>query len=117
MSDVRCVWQKSHETVILIHKRTERFLKREQGLVWQIRRSSSSISFNIAEGCGRHTKKDQAHFLQIAFGSASETQCQLLLFRDLDFLEKEEAESLISDIVAIKKMLTKLIAYKRNGLK
>jgi four helix bundle protein len=48
-------------------------------LTSQIRRSASSIPANIAEGCGRDGEKEFARFLQIAFGSASETDYHLLL--------------------------------------
>jgi four helix bundle protein len=66
------VWQKSHELTLLIYRSTKNFPKEElYGLTSQIRRSSSSIPTNIAEGCGRQTNAEFSRFLQIAFGSAA----------------------------------------------
>jgi four helix bundle protein len=65
------VWEKSHELTLLIYKRTISFPKEEiYGITSQIRRASSSIPANIAEGCGRYSKEDVARFFQIALGSA-----------------------------------------------
>lgn len=67
------VWEKSHELTLLVYKVTSDFPRSEiYGLISQIRRSSSSIPTNIAEGCGRTTQSQMAHFLNIALGSASE---------------------------------------------
>ena len=52
------VWQQSIEFCVLIYKNTDNFPKSEQfGLTNQLRRASSSISANIAEGFGRRSKK------------------------------------------------------------
>jgi four helix bundle protein len=63
------------------------------GLTSQVRRSAASIGANIAEGCGRRTDGELARFLQIARGSASETEYHRLLARDLRFLSQSEYES------------------------
>ena len=84
------VWEKSHQLALAIYKATKEFPKEElYGLTSQIRRSSMSIPTNIAEGCGRNTDADFARFLQMAMGSASETEYQLILARDLEFLPKD----------------------------
>ena len=58
-------WQKSHQLALEIHKVSQSFSKEELfGLTSQIRRAASSIPTNIAEGCGRNSNKDFAHFLQ-----------------------------------------------------
>jgi len=77
------------------------------GLTSQIRRAVSSIPTNIAEGCGRETNKDFAHFLQIAIGSAMETEYQLLLAHDLEYINKEEYECLSNETVIVRKMIVK----------
>ena len=83
------VWEKAHQLALQVYKTTVNFPREElYGLTSQIRRSSMSIPTNIAEGCGRHTDAEFARFLQIAMGSASETEYQLLLARDLEFLPK-----------------------------
>ena len=74
------VWDKSHELALSIYRATKDFPKEElYGLTSQIRRASMSIPTNIAEGCGRNTDADFARFLQMAMGSASETEYHLLL--------------------------------------
>ena len=68
-----------------------------------------SIPFNIAEGCGRRSDTEFAHFLNIAAGSASEVEEELLLAYDLEFLEKESYLPLDKEVKEIKAMLSKLI--------
>ena len=104
------VWEKSHQLALAIYKATKQFSKEElYGLTSQIRRSSMSIPTNIAEGCGRNTDKEFARFLQIAMGSASETEYQLILARDLEFLTKDEHEKLHSEVEEVKRMLASLL--------
>ena len=57
------VWQKSHQLVLEIYKITNNFPKEELfALTSQMKRSSSSIPTNIAEGCGRSSDKDFCRF-------------------------------------------------------
>ncbi|NBL65430.1 four helix bundle protein [Flavobacterium sp. NST-5] len=105
------VWQKSHQLTLDVYKIVINFPKEEQfGLTSQMKRSSSSIPTNIAEGCGRNSDKDFARFLIIAFGSANELEYQFILSRDLNFLNLETAEKLLFQIEEIKKMLNSLIS-------
>ena len=69
------------------------------GLTSQIRRSTVSISSNIAEGAGRKSKKEFAKFLGIAYGSACELETQLLISMNLKFLKTNEFEVLFEDII------------------
>ena len=73
----------------------------------QIRRAASSVPTNIAEGCGRASNKDFAHFLQIAIGSASEVEYELLLAHDLEYINDEAFNKLTSETIAIRKMIIK----------
>ena len=67
------VWQLAHELTLDVYRITKSFPKDEQyGLTSQLRRCSSSIAANIAEGCGRGSDSEFARFLQIAMGSACE---------------------------------------------
>ncbi len=69
------VWEESHDLTLKIYQITKTFPKEELfALTNQMRRSSASIPTNIAEGCGRETNKDYAHFLQIALGSSFELE-------------------------------------------
>ena len=104
------VWQKSHDLTVLIYKETKAFPKEELFvLTSQIRRASSSIGANIAGGCGRDSVGDLSRFLQIAFGSANELDCHLLLARDLDLIEKRNYDHMYEKLLGIKKMLGSLI--------
>lgn len=104
------VWQKSHQLTLDIYKTTVSFPKDEIfGLISQMKRSSSSIPTNIAEGCGRNSDKDFCRFLYIAFGSANELEYQILLSIDLSFINNENGQKLLSQIEEVKKMLNGLI--------
>lgn len=105
------VWQKSHQLTLDVYKDLKDFPKDEIfGLISQMKRSSSSIPTNIAEGCGRNTDKDFARFLIIAFGSANELEYQFILSKDLKFIDLETSEKLLFQIEEIKKMLNSLIS-------
>ena len=108
------VWEKAHQLALAIYKATKEFPKEElYGLTSQIRRASMSIPTNIAEGCGRNTDAEFARFLQIAMGSASETEYQLLLSHDLGFLNKEQYDLLNTDVTEVKRMLASLLKTLR----
>ena len=79
------------------------------GLVSQTRRSGTSVPTNIAEGCGRGSDADLRRFLQIAMGSASELEYQLLLTRDLAYLNESDYERLANQVVEVKRMLASFI--------
>jgi len=108
------VWEKSHQLALAVYKATKEFPKEElYGLTSQIRRASMSIPTNIAEGCGRHTDADFARFLQMAMGSASETEYQLILAHDLDFLSNNSYEQLHNEAEEVKRMLASLLKTLR----
>ena len=110
------VWEKSHQLALTVSKATKGFPKEElYGLTSQIRRSSMSIPTNIAEGCGRFTDANFARFLQMAMGSASETEYQLILARDLDFLPKDSYEKLHTEVEEVKRMLASLLKTIRTN--
>ena len=70
--------------------------------------------FNIAEGCGRESNVDFARLLQIAAGSASELEYQLLLAHDLGFITPDDHARLSADAVEVKRMLSSFMAYLRT---
>src|SRR5687768_11115905 len=115
------VWEKAHQVALAIYKATKEFPKEElYGLTSQIRRASMSIPTNISEGCGRNTDAEFARFLQIAMGSASETEYQLLLSHDLGllshdlgFLNKEQYDKLNIEVTEVKRMLASLLKTLR----
>lgn len=100
------VWQKAHQLTLEIYKATALFPKDEMfGITSQMRRSSSSIPTNIAEGCGRGNDGDMSRFLQIAGGSASELEYQLILARDLQLLDTETYQRLDTHLDEVKRMI------------
>ncbi len=78
------------------------------GLVSQMRRSAISIPSNIAEGHLRGTKKVFRQFVAIARGSCAELETQLVLARELDFIDDPTQETVMRDISTIAKMLSAL---------
>ena len=117
MQDFRnlLVWQKSHDLVLQVYRSSRDFPREESyGLTSQMRRAAISIPSNVAEGCGRGSDPDFARFLVIAMRSASELEYQLLLSRDLGYLDSITHQSLEEKIVEIKKMLTSLIQRIRE---
>jgi four helix bundle protein len=103
------VWGKAHELVLATYRATETFPKHEVfGLVSQIRRCSSSIPANIAEGCGRMGNSELHRFLQISCGSANELEYHLLLAKDLGYLDEKSYLILDKQLAEMKRMLVAL---------
>ncbi len=103
------VWEKAHQLVLDSYKLTTDFPKQEMfGLVSQIRRCSSSIPANIAEGCGRLGNSELHRFLQIACGSANELEYHFLLARDLGYLSKQNHANFEKQLLDVKRMLVAL---------
>ncbi|MBU0975605.1 MAG: four helix bundle protein [Patescibacteria group bacterium] len=106
------VWRRSHKLVIDIYRLTEFFPANEMyGIVSQIRRASVSIPTNFAEGCGRFSQQEFSRFLQISIGSSSEVEYLLILSKELEFYDKELLETLIIEVVIIRK---KMIALRNK---
>ena len=104
------VWEDAHEFNIDIYNITKKFPNNEQyGLTSQIRRRSSSIPTNIVEGCGQLDNGNLIRFLGIAKGSAFETEYQLLLSKDLNYITNDEYKLLLAKIQSIIRRLTNLI--------
>lgn len=109
------VWHKSHQLVPDVYRVTSDFPKSEAyGLMSQLRRSSASIPANIAEGCGIASDAESAHFLQVAMGSASETEYHLLPAHDLGFLGDADHERPTASVVEIKRILTAFLQTLRE---
>ena len=110
------VWEKAHYVTLGVYKASATFPKDElYGLTNQIRRSSVSVPSNIAEGCGRSGDPDFARFLQIAMGSASELEYQLLLAHDLGFMNSTKYKTLVNQVIEVKRMLSVLLQKLRAG--
>src|SRR5690606_25259499 len=89
------IWQLSHELTLEIYKITSLFPKEETyGLINLIRRVSASIQTNISEGCGRSSDAEFNQFLNIALGSALETEYQLILSKDIIYIEENDSTAM-----------------------
>ena len=103
------VWEKNHLLTLDCYKATATFPREEiYGMTGQIRRASSSIPANIAEGCGRDGNAELGRFLSIASGSASELDYHFILAHDLNFLSDAEFDHLPAETTDIRKMLNAL---------
>ncbi len=76
----------------------------------QLRRSVLSVPANIAEGMGRRSKKEQIHFLEIAFGSLMETFCHIEISKDLGYITEEQLKEKEKQIEIISKKLSRLVS-------
>ncbi|MEY5034308.1 MAG: hypothetical protein RL447_686 [Bacteroidota bacterium] len=104
-------WNLSIDLTVRIYEHTDQFPPKEQyGLSQQVRRAAVSISSNLAEGSGRISKKDQAHFFNIAYSSLMEVLNQLIIANKIGYLEAERLASMRARI----EMLSKKIAALRN---
>jgi four helix bundle protein len=104
------VWEKSHKLTLDVYASCKALPRDElYGLTSQMRRSSASIGTNIAEGCCRKGDAEMGRFLQMAIGSASELEYQLLLAHDLKYLQTPEYDALTIQVVEVKRMLASLL--------
>jgi four helix bundle protein len=108
------VWQRAHELTLAVYRVTSTFPREEQyGLTSQVRRESSSIAANLAEGCGRNGDAEFARYCSIAMGSASELDYHCLLAKDLGLINPTDYDSLAVSTAELKRMLNVLIKKLR----
>ena len=109
------VWEKAHQFTLKVYEATKLFLKEKlYSLTNQLRKAASSIPANIAEGGGKNSQAEFAHFLNISLGSANETEYFLILSKDLKYLDENIFETLMKIINEIKAMLIALISKVRT---
>jgi len=88
------VWQRAHELALSVFRLTEGFPRSDQfGIVAQVRRSSASVTANIAEGFGRGTTRELLRSLQISRGELEETRYFMRLSLDLGRISKVNFEN------------------------
>lgn len=118
MQDFRNIkaWQKAHQVVLDVYRMSAGYPSAEMyGLTSQTRRAAVSVTSNIAEGCGRGSDADFARHLQIALGSAFETDSLLLTARDLGLLPNEQYESLDEKLQEAKRILNAFLQTVRRS--
>ena len=104
------VWKKAYELCLSIYRISQEFPKYELYCITaQMRRSAISVSSNIAEGYSRKNRKEYVHFLYVAYGSLSELETQILLSKDLGYMQQYDLEQLLKMKEEIGAMMYKLI--------
>jgi four helix bundle protein len=111
------VWQEGHKLVISIYKITKKFPKDELfSLVSQMRRAAISITSNIAEGFGRQGYKEKIQFYYLTQGSLIELKNQILITKDVGYLEKDNFSDLVEKTNKTHKILQGLITKSKTFL-
>lgn len=104
------VWNDAVDYATLVYRVTTKMPWFEKkGLCDQLQRAVVSISSNIAEGAGRPTDADFAHYLDQSLGSANEVETQLLISKNLQYITENQYEQLINKLTEIQKQLSGLI--------
>ena len=110
-------WQEGHALVILVYKITKQFPKEEMySLIDQMRRSSSSVTSNIAEGFGRQGFKEKIQFYYIAQGSLTELKDQILIAKDVGYIKNHSLNELIEKSNNTHRLLQGLIRKSKTFL-
>ncbi len=105
------VWSKAMAVAKSVYALAELMPKKEEyRLTAQMIRAAISAPANIAEGRTRATRKDFAHFISIARGSAAELETLLILAMDVDFLSSDKVEPVLADVEEVGRMLNALHA-------
>ncbi|MBI5287541.1 MAG: four helix bundle protein [Chloroflexi bacterium] len=103
------VWNKAMDLAVQVYGLTSSFPASERWrLIDQLCRAAASVPANIAEGQGRSSPKDFAHFLAIARGSLNETETFIMLAIRLGYLAEAQAEPVLALLTEVSKMLGSL---------
>jgi len=103
-------WKQGHNLVLMIYKETKSFPKDELfGLISQLRRCAVSITSNIAEGFSRQTFKDKSHFYSMALGSVTELQNQILIAKDVNYIDQKKFQEIAEQSIVVNKIINGLI--------
>lgn len=102
-------WKEAHQLVLEVYRITKIFPKDELfGLVSQMRRADVSISSNIAEGFSRRTAKDKVLFYTRSLCSLAELQNQLILSKDLAYLDRKNFKHVFKQAIKVQKLINGL---------
>ena len=111
------VWQLSRQFLKYIYPIIDSCPQKERfNLVDQIRRASTSIVLNLAEMTSRSSLKEQAHFAEIAFGSAVEVYCAIQLAYDFNYINEEQMNSTTEKIGEITNKINALKKSQYNRI-
>jgi len=109
-------WQKARQVTRMIYQLTNNgMFAKDFGLRNQIQRASVSIMANVAEGFGRRSDKEFANFLNMAHGSASETQSHLYVALDLGYVDQDSFDQLYALLDEVSRMILGLAQHLRGS--
>lgn len=110
-------YQRAKEMVKEVYGLLKKFPREEQyALCDQLRRASTSVTSNIAEGTNRQTYPDKIHFLEIAYGSLMEVHSQMDVACDLGYITPDDLSHLENTIVGVVKPLSGLRSSYQDKL-
>jgi len=108
------VWIDSKELVKIIYIITRKFPDEEKfGLTNLLRRAAISIASNLAEGTSRKTNKDKAHFTTMSYSSLMEVLNQIIISKELNFIDEDDYQMVRK---SIEKISNKLNALRNSQL-
>lgn len=110
-------WKEAHSLAVLIYEITKKFPREETySLTDQMRRAAVSITSNVAEGFGRQGYKEKIQFYYIAQGSLIELKNQLLLAKDISYINEEIFDTLFKQSNITHQLLQGLITKSKSFL-
>ncbi len=111
-------WQEGHKLVLMVYEIIKQFPTKEKfGLISQISRAVVSITSNIAEGFSRRSNKEKIQFYHNTLGSLTEVQNQLLIAKDIKYINKDQFQNIANQSVKVHKLVNGLIkSCKLNKL-
>ena len=109
------IWKKAIDLTVYIYKLTfNEPLSKDYSLKDQIRRASSSVSNNIAEGYEYGSNNQFIRFLRIAKGSLGEVRSQIIVLERLNYINKNDFSKIYEECIILSKQIAKLISYLEN---
>lgn len=108
-------WKEGHKLVLMIYEITKNFPKEEMfGIISQMRRCAVSITSNIAEGFSRQSFKEKLQFYSMSQGSVTELQNQIIISRDIKYINEEKFQSIINQLIKVHKIINGLIKKSKT---
>lgn len=100
------VWKKAMDVTVQAYILTASIPKDENyGLISQIQRAAVSVPSNLAEGCGRVSKKELQHFVSISMGSSYELETQMILAHRFGYISEQSLREFEMELTPVQKML------------
>jgi four helix bundle protein len=107
-------WKEGHKFVIMVYEAVNKFPEEEKfGLTSQMKRAAVSVTSNIAEGFSRYSFVEKIRFYYISQGSVTELQNQMIIAKDLKYLDKEAFDKLINQSTIVHKLINGLVKASR----